>query len=66
MLITALHNAGLVSLTYTPAKMRFLNRLLNRPSNEKPFMILVTGYPGKDTMVPDLSKKPLSEIATFL
>ncbi len=66
MLISAIHHAGLVSLTYTPSKMRFLNKLLERPENEKPFMILVAGYPAKDAMVPVLSKKSLHDMATFL
>ena len=66
LLITALHHAGLVSLTYTPSPMDFLNRLLHRPSNEKAFMILVTGYPKADVTVPVISKKPLEEIATFI
>ncbi|MBW2095716.1 MAG: nitroreductase family protein [Deltaproteobacteria bacterium] len=66
ILITALHNAGLVSLTYTPAKMAFLNKVLSRPSNEKPFMILVTGYPADDAQVPVLGKKSLGEVAIFM
>lgn len=66
MLITALHHAGLVSLTYTPSKMRFLNKILSRPSNEKPFMILVAGYPAEDAVVPAIQKKLLQEIATFI
>ena len=45
LLVSAVHNAGLVSLTYTPANMSFLNRILARPENEKPFLILVAGYP---------------------
>jgi iodotyrosine deiodinase len=65
-LITALHHAGLTSLTYTPAKMAFLNKLLSRPSNEKPFMILVTGYPADDVQVPVLQKKSLEEVAVFI
>jgi len=65
MLIAALHHAGLVSLTYTPSKMRFLNTILSRPKNEKPFMILVVGYPAKDTVVPEISKKTLKDIAIF-
>ena len=63
-LINALHHSGLVSLTYTPSPMDFLNRILQRPKNEKPFMILVAGYPEKGVTGPDISKKPLSEIAT--
>ncbi len=66
MLITAIHHAGLVSLTYTPGKMGFLNKILSRPKNEKPYMILVVGYPDEKTMVPDIDKKSLKEIATFI
>jgi len=66
MLITAIHHAGLVSLTYTPGKMGFLNKILSRPTNEKPFMILVVGYPEENTLVPDIQKKSLNEIATFV
>jgi nitroreductase len=65
-LITAVHHAGLVSLTHTPSPMGFLNEILGRPSNERPFLILVVGYPAEDASVPDISKKPLAEIATFL
>lgn len=66
MLITAIHHAGLVSLTHTPSPMGFLNEILGRPANEKPFLILVVGYPATDAVVPDIGKKPLEEIATFL
>lgn len=66
ILITALHHAGLASLPYTPAKMAFLNRLLSRPKNEKPFMILVTGYPADAVQVPVLHKKRFEEVAVFL
>ena len=66
MLITGLHHAGLVSLTYTPADMRFLNKILSRPSNEKPFMILVAGYPSADALVPGIPKKSLEDIAEFI
>lgn len=66
MLITAVHNAGLVSLTHTPSPMGFLNEILGRPANEKPFLILVVGYPAEDAVVPDIGKKTLDEIATFL
>ncbi len=66
MLVTALHHAGLVSLTYTPSRMRFLNRILSRPSNEKPFMILVVGYPSEDAVVPAIRKKPIEDIAQFI
>ncbi len=66
MLITAVHHAGLVSLTHTPSPMRFLNEILGRPANERPFMILVVGYPAEDAVVPDISKKDLEQIATFV
>lgn len=66
LLITAIHNAGLVSLTHTPAPMTFLNEILGRPSNERPFLILVVGYPAKNAKVPDIRKKELNEFCTFL
>jgi nitroreductase len=65
-LITALHHAGLVSLTHTPSPMGFLNKILNRPSHERPFLILVVGYPAEGAKVPAITKKPLEEIATFV
>ncbi len=65
-LITALHHAGLVSLTHTPSPMGFLNNILNRPSEEKPFLLLITGYPAEDAQVPVITKKPLEEIVTFI
>jgi nitroreductase len=66
MLITALHHAGLASLTHTPSPMAFLNKILKRPANERPFLVLLAGYPAEGTTVPDISKKSLDEIATFL
>ena len=66
MLITAIHNAGLASLTHTPSPMAFLNKILNRPANERPFLVLVVGYPAEGTTVPDISKKALDEIVTFV
>jgi len=66
MLITAIHHAGLASLTHTPSPMGFLNKILNRPANERPFLVLVVGYPAEDTTVPDINKKSLEEIATFI
>ncbi|MCB0278004.1 MAG: nitroreductase family protein [Calditrichaeota bacterium] len=65
-LITAIHNAGLVSLTHTPSPMGFLNDILKRPKNERPYLLLVVGYPAKDTKVPQITKKVLNEIATFV
>lgn len=66
MLITAVHNAGLASLTHTPSPMGFLSQILNRPPNERAFLILVVGYPAEDAQVPTISKKSLDEIATFV
>jgi nitroreductase len=66
ILITALHNAGLVSLPYTPSRTGFLNSILHRPENERASMILVVGYPEEGTMVPDLGKKTLDETTTFV
>lgn len=65
MLITALHHAGLATLTHTPSPMKFLNDILDRPKHERPFLLLVVGYPSGDARVPDISRKPLPEIATF-
>jgi len=65
-LITAIHNAGLVSLTHTPSPLGFLNDILHIPPNEKPFLILVVGYPAEDAQVPLIEKKSLREIATFI
>jgi len=66
LLITALHHAGLASLTHTPSPMDFLNEILGRPSSERPFLLLVVGYPAEDAQVPEITKKSLEEIATFL
>ncbi len=66
MLITAIHNAGLVSLTHTPSPMNFLNKILNRPVNEKPFLILVAGYPAQNVVVPEIAKKSLKDYTTFI
>jgi len=65
-LITALHHAGLVSLTHTPNPMGFLNEILGCPIHERPFLILVVGYPAEGARVPMITKKSLEEIATFL
>jgi iodotyrosine deiodinase len=65
-LITALHSAGLATLVHTPSPMKFLNELCSRPSDERPFLILIVGHPAADAMVPTLEKKPLAEIATFI
>ncbi|UKN00643.1 nitroreductase family protein [Paracrocinitomix mangrovi] len=65
MLITAIHNAGLVTLTHTPSPMNFISEALKRPDNEKPFLLLPIGYPVKDCTVPNLSRKSLDDIAIF-
>jgi len=65
MLITAFHHAGLATLTHTPSPMGFLNEILDRPQNERPFLLLVVGYPGADVKVPNLGRKSLNEIADF-
>jgi iodotyrosine deiodinase len=65
-LIAAIHNAGLVSLTHTPSPMGFLNNILQIPPAEKPFLILVVGYPADNAQVPVIEKKSLEEIATFI
>jgi len=66
LLIAALHHAGLVSLTHTPSPMGFLREILGRPENERPFLLLVVGYPAADAQVPAIERKPLEEIAVFL
>jgi iodotyrosine deiodinase len=64
ILVTGLHHCGLATLTHTPSPMAFLNRILGRPANERPFLLLVVGYPAPGAEVPDIRKKPLAEIAT--
>jgi len=64
-LIAALHHAGLATLTHTPSPMGFLNEVLGRPENEKPYLLLVVGYPAEDAEVPKIGKKPLDEIVTW-
>ena len=66
MLVTAVHQAGLVSLTHTPSPMGFLGRILGRPDNERPFLVLVVGFPDEGAEVPAIIKKPLEQIATFI
>jgi iodotyrosine deiodinase len=66
MLITAVHHAGLVALTHTPAPMKFLNDILKRPEHEAPYLILVVGYPAENATVPDISRKPFEQVATIL
>jgi iodotyrosine deiodinase len=64
-LISAIHNAGLVTLTHTPSPMNFLEKILNRPSNERAFLLLPVGYPEQDVKVPELTRKKLSEVSKF-
>ena len=66
LLIAAVHHVGLVALPYTPSRPGFLNQILRRPENERPFLTLVVGYPAEGVMVPDLRKKALDEIAGFV
>jgi len=65
MLLTAIHRAGLVSLTHTPSPMNFLSKVLNRPENEKPFLLIPFGYPADNAEVPDIQRKPLEDISVF-
>lgn len=64
-LISAIHNAGLVTLTHTPSPMNFLTKLLKRPDNERPFLLLPVGYPADGAQVPDLQRKPLGEVSEW-
>lgn len=66
ILITALHHAGLACLTHTPSPMKFLNDILGRPKSERPFLLLVTGYPADDATVPDIKRKSLEQYTTFI
>jgi iodotyrosine deiodinase len=64
-LLTAIHHAGLVALTHTPSPMNFLTKILRRPENERPFLLIPVGYPATNTYVPDLKRKSLEEIAVY-
>lgn len=64
-LLSAIHNAGLVALTHTPSPMNFLSKILNRPEHEKPFLLIPVGYPADECLVPELSRKPLEDVAIF-
>lgn len=66
LLIAALHEAGLATLTHTPSPMSFLNELLHRPRNEVPYLLLVVGHPAADCRVPAIARLPLDEIASFI
>lgn len=64
-LLAAIHNAGLVSLTHTPSPMNFISKILNRPENEKPFLLIPVGYPAAECWVPDIKRKELEDICVF-
>lgn len=66
ILITALHEAGLATLTHTPSPMRFLNEILGRPKSERPFLLLVVGYPAEGAEVPDITRKPLEGFTSIV
>jgi nitroreductase len=66
ILITALHRAGLATLTHTPSPMRFLNEILGRPKSERPFLLLVVGYPANDARVPDIKRKELADFTSWI
>jgi hypothetical protein len=66
ILLTAIQHVGLVSLTHTPSPMKFLNEILGRPSHESPFLLLVVGYPAEGAVVPDIKRKELQEVCTFV
>ncbi|MEO0310965.1 MAG: Iodotyrosine dehalogenase [Bacteroidota bacterium] len=65
LLLAAIHHAGLAALTHTPSPMNFLAQILNRPANEKPFLLIPVGYPASNCMVPDLQRKSIDQMATF-
>ena len=65
LLVSAIHYSGLASLTHTPSPMRFLNQILERPDSERPFLLLIVGYPAVDARVPEIRRKSLSEITTY-
>ncbi|MGH8971095.1 MAG: nitroreductase family protein [Actinomycetes bacterium] len=65
-LLAALHQAGLATLTHTPSPMRFINEILGRPREERPFVVIPVGYPAVDARVPDLQRKPLEEVLVHL
>ncbi len=66
LFVAAVHHMGLVTLTHTPSPMGFLNTILRRPKHERPFVLLPVGYPADDCVVPDLRRKSLDEVASFV
>jgi nitroreductase len=65
LLLAAIHSAGLAALTHTPNPMNFLSEVLQRPENERPFLLIPVGYAAEETYVPDLKRKPLEEIVSY-
>ena len=65
ILLTALHNVGVATLTHTPSPMKFLSKILNRPKNETPFLLVVVGYPEEGTVVPNISRKKIDEVLSI-
>ncbi|MGB0932978.1 MAG: nitroreductase family protein [Lishizhenia sp.] len=65
MLLSAIHNAGLVSLTHTPSPMNFLIKALNRPENERPFLLIPVGYPSKTAKIPDIKRKNKDQVIHY-
>lgn len=64
-LLAAIHHAGLVALTHTPSPMNFLSKILNRPANEKPYLLIPVGYAADDCLVPDIKRKPLTDVSCW-
>jgi iodotyrosine deiodinase len=64
-LLSVIHKCGLVALTHTPSPMNFLSKILNRPENEKPFLLIPVGYPANNCTVPDINRKPLEKICVW-
>lgn len=64
-LLMAIHNVGLVALTHTPSPMNFIAKALNRPENERPFLLIPVGHPAEDAQVPDLKRKSLGEVIEY-
>jgi nitroreductase len=65
MLLSAIHQAGLVALTHTPSPMNFLTKILNRPDNERPFLLIPVGYPADPCYVPDIQRKGIQDICVW-
>ena len=67
LLLAAIHQCGLAALTHTPSPMGFLNEILGRPADrERPFLLMVVGYPSENCVVPDIRRKPIADVASFI